>query len=98
MAWQIVIDFDLPADTFVRSSLIHRICNFGEDLNRAFRGTRLAQVDLADIDRATDRICMSAIKNRQVRTVSGRVRKILERHHLDEVARLTEVKSTAVDA
>jgi hypothetical protein len=97
MAWQIVIDFELPADTFGRSGLIHRIRNFGEDLYRAFRDSRQAHVDLEDIDRATDRICVTTIKNRQVRTVAGRIRKLLERHHLDDVARLTEVK-TAVDA
>jgi hypothetical protein len=66
MPWQIVIDFDLPADTFARSSLISRIHDFGEDLYMAFRGGRQAHIDIADIDRATDRICVTTIKNRQV--------------------------------
>jgi hypothetical protein len=97
MVWQIMIDFDVPVDTLAHNDLIHRIRNFGEDLYLAYRDSREAHVDLAEIDRAVDRICVTTIKNRRVRMVAGRIRKLLERHHLDNVARLTEVKSTPDD-
>jgi hypothetical protein len=97
MAWQIVIDFALPADAAARSALMYRIWIFGEDLYGAFRNGRQASVDLEEIDRATDRICVRTIKNRQVRTVAGLIRKLLGRHHLEEVATLTEVKEGAPD-
>ena len=98
MPWHIVIDFDLPAEGFARSSLISRIHDFGEDVWAAYRDSREAHVDLAEIDRATDRICVTTIKNRHVRKVAARIRTMLERHHLDEAARLTEVKLAPGDA
>ncbi len=63
----------------------------------AFRNGRQAFVDLEEIDRATDRICVRNIKNRQVRTVDGLIRKLLGRHHLDVVARLAEVNERTPD-
>ena len=97
MAWRIVIEFELPPDASARNALMYGIWIFGEDLYGAFRNGRQARVDLADIDRATDRICVMHIKNRQVRTVASRIRKILERHHLEDVDTLTEVKEGAPD-
>jgi hypothetical protein len=66
-----------------------------KDLYRTFRETREAHVDLAEIDGATDRMCVTTIKNRQLRTVSRVVEKLLERHHLEDVTRLSEDKESS---
>ena len=90
MARTLVISFRLPADARTRGSEIHRIRNFGEDLYREFRDSRLAEVDLAEIDRATDKLAVRGIKNRKYHTVEEIVRKLLMRHHFDATAHVSE--------
>jgi hypothetical protein len=93
MGFQIVIDFELPVDTLARWDIAHRIRNFGEDLYREFRGSTLAEFDLAEADKATDQLCVRTIKSRKVRTVAAIITKMLERHNLAEIALVSQRKA-----
>ena len=88
MARQIVINFILGPD---RSSDIHRIRNFGEDLYRHCRNDGWASISIADIDRATDRVCVSVRSARRVRRTAQMIEKLLVQHCLRDIARLSEI-------
>jgi hypothetical protein len=83
----------LPPDEWTRGAEIHRIRNFGEELYREFRGSDLAEVDLVEIDRATDRIVIGDIKKRNYHAVERMVRKLLARHHFDATAEVRRVET-----
>jgi hypothetical protein len=88
MGRQIVINFILGPD---RSSDIHRIRNFGEDLYRHCRNDGWASISLADIDRATDRITVSVRSARHVRRSAQMIEKLIVQHCLSDIARLSEI-------
>jgi hypothetical protein len=91
MAWQVVIDFELPPGGLARNTMIHRLRNFGEALWHEARTSGLAKVDLGEVDKATDQLCLREIKTRRVRTVMARVRGLLEDHHLSDVASVSQI-------
>jgi len=76
----------LPPDEWTRGAEIHRIRDFGEDLYRKFRVSGLAEIDLAEVDRATERIVVTDIKKRSYHSVEQIVRKLLTPHHFDASA------------
>jgi hypothetical protein len=90
---QIVIDFRLPTESFARNQIVHRIGNFGEDLYGEFKQSDLANIDLAEVDRATDQLCVRAVKSRKVRIVTTIITKMLERHNLAEIALVSQRKA-----
>jgi hypothetical protein len=49
-----------------------------------------AQIALEEIDRATTQLRVTVHANRQVRRISKLIDKLLERHHLAEIAHLSE--------
>ena len=87
MAREIVIDFTLGADQL---SDISRIRNFGEDLYRQFRDDKWASISIDEVDRATDQLRVSVHSARRVRRVEQMINKVLKRHRLNEIARLSE--------
>jgi hypothetical protein len=93
MAPDIVIDFEVPTESSARGDIIHRIRNFGEDLYRELKRSGLAEIDLAEVDRAIDQIRARTIKVRKVRTVSAFIARMLEQHNLAEIALLSQVKA-----
>ena len=88
MARKIVIDFTLGAD---QRSDTGRIRNFGEDLYRQFRDDKWASISLNEVDGATDQLRVSVHSARRVRRVGQMINKLLKRHRLSEIARLSEV-------
>ena len=88
MAREIVIDFTLGMN---RSSDLHRIRNFGEDLYRKCCDDQWASISLSEVDRATDQLRVSLCSGRRLRRIEQMIQKLLERHCLDEIARLSEV-------
>ena len=91
MTWQIVIDFDLPAAHPARRDVGARILNFGEDLYRELRASGIAETEL--VDKATDRLCVRAVKTRKVRTVSAIILGMLERHNPADIAVMSPQKA-----
>ena len=83
MARQIIIDF--------KPGHIHRMRNFGEALYRATLEDGWASVSLHDIDRATTQLCVTIRSRRRVRRIASMIQKLLEQHHLADLARLTQV-------
>jgi hypothetical protein len=88
MARQIVINFILGPE---RSSDIHRIRNFGEDLYRHCHNDGWASISIADVDRPTDRLKVSIRSARRVRRTTQMIEKLLARHFLSNIASLSEV-------
>jgi hypothetical protein len=88
MAREIVIDFTLGADHLSDTS---RIRDFGEDLWRQCRDDHWASISLNDVDRATDQLRVSVRSARRLRRIEQMIKKLLERHRLDGIARLSEV-------
>ena len=88
MARQIIINFILGPD---RSSDIHRIRNFGEDLYRLCRNDGWASISIADVDRATNQLRVSIRSARRVRRTGQMIEKLLVQHFLSDVARLSGV-------
>jgi len=91
MARQIVINFILEPD---RSSNIHRIRNFGEDLYRHCHNDGWASISLADVDRATDQLKVSIRSARRVRRTAQMIEKLLVQHFLSDIAQLVEVNQS----
>ena len=91
MARQIVINFILGPD---RSSDIHRVRNFGEDLYRHCRNDGWASISLADVDRATDQLKVSIRSARRVRRTAQMIEKLLVQHFLSDIAQLVEVNQS----
>jgi hypothetical protein len=94
MAPDIVIDFELPTESSARGDIIHRIRNFGEDLYRELKRSGIAEIDLGEVDRATDQIRARKIRVRNVRTVSAFISGMLERHNLAGIARVSQVETS----
>jgi hypothetical protein len=92
MPRQIVIDFDLPTDARVRNDLIHRIRNFGEELHRACVTGTAASVSLEEVDKATNQLRVAVRSARRTRQIAGAIEKLLDRHNLGGVSRLSQVK------
>jgi hypothetical protein len=93
MAWEIVIDFTLGADHLSdirRIQDIGRVRDFGEVLYREFRDDKWASISLNEVDRATDQLRVSVHSARRVRRIGQTINKLLKRHRLNEIARLTE--------
>jgi hypothetical protein len=88
MARKIVIDFTLGADQLTD---INRIRNFGEDLYRQCRDDHWASISLSEVDRATDQLKVSVRSAPRLRRIEQMIRKLLERHYLNESAQLSEV-------
>jgi hypothetical protein len=93
MPWRINIDFEMPPSIQEKNALIHRIRNFGEALYETLRKSGKAEIDLGNIDRATNHLHVGEIKTRQVRTVSSLIIEVLEQHHLSSIARLSKDKA-----
>jgi len=87
MAREIVIDFTLGADQL---SDISRIRDFGEDIYRQCRDDHWASISLSEVDRATDQLRVSVRSARRVRRIEQMIKKLLVRHRLNEIARLSE--------
>jgi len=90
MPWRINIDFEMPPGVRDQNDLIHRIRNFGEALYVAFKQSGKAEIDLSEVDRATNHFHVDDIKTRQVRTVFSLISKMLERHNLARIAQLSK--------
>jgi hypothetical protein len=93
MAWRLIIDFELPSGGPARGTTIHRVRNFGETLYGEIKSSGLAEVSLKEVDKSTDQLCVHAIKTRKVKTVAAMVKSLLERHHLDDIARISQAKA-----
>jgi hypothetical protein len=91
MARHILIDFDLPAQARDRNILIHRVQNFGEELFHACKEDGWASVSLQEIDRATNQLCVTVRSTRRIRRISSMIDKLLDRHGLAAIARLSQV-------
>jgi hypothetical protein len=68
----------------------HRIRNFGEALYSAFKEDDYALIALEEIDRATTQLHVRVRVNRQVRRISRLIQNLLERHHLVDIAQISE--------
>jgi len=88
MARQIIINFILGPD---RSSDIHRIRNFGEDLYRHCRNDGWASISIADVDRATNQLRVSIRSARRVCRTAQMIERLLVQHFLSDLAQLSEV-------
>jgi hypothetical protein len=82
MARHIIIDFE-PGH-------IHRMRNFGEALYHATREDGWASISLEEIDRATTQLRVTVLSRRRVRRTASAIQRLLERHHLADIARVTE--------
>lgn len=82
MPRQIIIDFE-PGH-------IHRMRNFGEALYRATREDGRASIGLEDVDRATTQLRVTVFPPRRLRRTLSMIEKLLERHHLADIARVSE--------
>ena len=91
MARQIVINFILGPD---RSSDIHRIRNFGEDLYRHCHNDGWASISITDVDRATDQLKVSIRSARRVRRTAQTIEKLLVQHCLRDIAQLSGVNQS----
>lgn len=89
MTRRLIIDF-LPRVT--DDTAIHRIRNFGEALFVMFREDGWAEVSLAEVDRATNRLVVTVRSARRVRRIAANIEGLLVEHHLDAIARLTQEK------
>jgi hypothetical protein len=87
MARDIVIDFTLGADQL---SDISRIRDVGEELYRQCGDDHWASISLSEIDRATDQLRVLVRSARRLRRIEQMIKRLLERHRLDEIARLSE--------
>jgi hypothetical protein len=65
--------------------------NFGEALYHATVEDGWASISLQEIDRATTQLCVTVYSRRRVRRTASMIQKLLEQHHLANIARLTEV-------
>jgi hypothetical protein len=91
VARQIVINFILGSD---RSSDIHRIRNFGEDLYRHCCNDGWASISLADVDRATDQLKVSIRSARRVRRTAQMIEGLLVQHFPSNIASLSELNQS----
>lgn len=71
MAWEILIGFERSKVFRADTDPVPRIRNFGEDLWRELKNSGLAEMDLDEIDGATDRMRVSAIKATKLKTVES---------------------------
>jgi hypothetical protein len=95
MALRIVIDFDF---TPPGRDEIHKIQNFGEALMYEFSKNPLATIDIREVDRATNRLCVY-VKGRRYKTRAVRlIENVLARHFLTDIARISEDSTEASTA
>jgi hypothetical protein len=85
---QIIINFILGPD---RSSDIHLIRNFGEDLHRHCHNDGWASISIADVDRANDQLTASIRSAQRIRRTAQMIEKLLVEHFLSDIALLSGV-------
>jgi hypothetical protein len=71
-------------------ALVHRIRNLGEDLYREFQNNGQATMDIAKVDRATDRLQITLAASRHLGAVMNFIKSALRQHHLEQVAEVTK--------
>jgi hypothetical protein len=91
MARQIVIDFTLGLD---RGYDIHRFRNFGEELYVQCREDGWASISFAEADQAIDQLRVQVRSARRVRRTFQVIERLLAKHFLSNIARLSEVNSS----
>jgi hypothetical protein len=84
----IVIDFDQERDPH---SLMHRVRNFGEDLYRACRDDGWAEISLADVDRAMDRLRVRVRSSKRERRIAIMIERLLAEHRFTGKARVSHI-------
>jgi hypothetical protein len=87
MAREIVIDFEVGAEEFS----VHKVQNFGESLYRMCLEDGWASISLKDVDGATNQLRVTVHSARKVRRISSAIEKLLDRHGLATIARLSQV-------
>ncbi|RWL20071.1 MAG: hypothetical protein E5X64_36340 [Mesorhizobium sp.] len=73
-------------------STIHRIQNFGEDLWRSYRANNRVQIDLGEIDRATDEIVFM-VRDTFLKKSLTEVHRLLKVHLMENEAVIDIEKS-----
>jgi hypothetical protein len=74
------------------SSLIHRILNFKEDLDREFCRTEISTIsDRGAVDRALEPLTITGPSKRQLALVSGFIEKALKRNNVADNVRVHRV-------
>ncbi|MEQ1950646.1 hypothetical protein [Mesorhizobium sp. CN2-181] len=80
MTRSLTIHFDpAQAEQFL---LIHRVQNFGEDVFRELRVTQWGEIDIHEVDTATDCLVVRRIANSKVRRLKAWIEREMARQHL----------------
>ena len=87
VAREILIRFDWQGGD--RGRLVHIMRNFGEALFTALRNDNWATIDIAEVDRATDRLRVAVRSARRLRRTRALIEKLLKEHFLSGYATIT---------
>ena len=80
MSHSLVINFSIDQAEF--NILIHRVRNFGEDIDRFLRTNGWGSIDMGEVDSATTQLIIRAIKRSKLRRVSVWVEEEMGRQYL----------------
>jgi hypothetical protein len=66
--------------------------DFGEELFHASKEDGSASIPLAEVDQATNQLCVRVRSAKRVRRIASMIEALIDRHHLGDVTRLSQVK------